>query len=376
MGDRDGLLAAALQIHEAGLDAAKWPAALNAMTSLLGGWCALLQVVDLPSRRCSGTHSFNMPASQLDDYTAHYAMVSPRLPYLQRQAPGALCWDYQFIDERSIGRHPFYMEFLMPWDMRYCLGGIVENARGRMAFAAVQRSSKQGHPTRAGIDLMAALMPHLRLAYDVNRRLDMQSDRQNGLEHLLDWLVDGVLMLAADGGVLYANGAAQEIMRRDNGIGLRGGALAFRSAGAAAKFDRALDAARRMLDIEATAPADTDFILEQQEPNLPLAVSLRPMPRQAGEAAVLMFICDPLNRGSAVTQVLRDAFGLTPAEGDLAAALCAGASADDYARARGLSRNTVYTHLQRLKYKTGCTRLAALIRKLNDAQPAMVRRRL
>ena len=57
----------------------------------------------------------------------------------------------------------------------------------------------------------------------------------------------------------------------------------------------------------------------------------------------------------------------------MAAALCAGVSPDDYARERRLSRNTVYTHLRRIKEKTGCTRLPELIRKLNDARTSAVR---
>jgi DNA-binding CsgD family transcriptional regulator len=58
----------------------------------------------------------------------------------------------------------------------------------------------------------------------------------------------------------------------------------------------------------------------------------------------------------------------TPDRDQASAALRAGLSADDPARRRGLSPNTVYTHIQRLKAKTGCARLAALIRRLEDAR--------
>ncbi len=40
----------------------------------------------------------------------------------------------------------------------------------------------------------------------------------------------------------------------------------------------------------------------------------------------------------------------------------------DYARTGGLSLNTVYTHLRRLREKTGCSRMPELIRRLNDLQ--------
>ena len=61
-------------------------------------------------------------------------------------------------------------------------------------------------------------------------------------------------------------------------------------------------------------------------------------------------------------------FGLTPTEAGLARAIQSGISFDRYARERAVSLNTVYTHLRRLKEKTGCKRLSELIRKLNDLQ--------
>jgi DNA-binding CsgD family transcriptional regulator len=65
--------------------------------------------------------------------------------------------------------------------------------------------------------------------------------------------------------------------------------------------------------------------------------------------------------------------GLSVAVGGFAAALLAGVSPADYARDCALSRNTVYTHLRRIKEKTHCARLPELIRKLGELQPAVRR---
>ena len=53
------------------------------------------------------------------------------------------------------------------------------------------------------------------------------------------------------------------------------------------------------------------------------------------------------------------------AETALALALQAGATSADYARAKRLSLNTVYTHLRRLREKTGSCRLHELIAKFD-----------
>jgi DNA-binding CsgD family transcriptional regulator len=69
--------------------------------------------------------------------------------------------------------------------------------------------------------------------------------------------------------------------------------------------------------------------------------------------------------------MLRELFNLTAAEAQLAQALAGGATASTYARERGLSANTIYTHLRRIKEKTGCSSLPQLVRKLNSAQVAI-----
>ena len=41
-------------------------------------------------------------------------------------------------------------------------------------------------------------------------------------------------------------------------------------------------------------------------------------------------------------------------------------SVPQYARENALSVNTIYTHLRRIREKTGCSRLPELIHKLNE----------
>jgi DNA-binding CsgD family transcriptional regulator len=83
-------------------------------------------------------------------------------------------------------------------------------------------------------------------------------------------------------------------------------------------------------------------------------------------AAAIVFVRDPLARNPAATDTLRELFGLTEAEAVLAQALQSGMTLFAYARRRALSLNTVYTHLRRLREKTGCSRMPELIHKLNE----------
>ena len=104
----------------------------------------------------------------------------------------------------------------------------------------------------------------------------------------------------------------------------------------------------------------------------PYLVSVRPLVPAAREsqsavrAEAIVFIRDPLQRGSATSPILREVFGLTEAETSVALALQSGVPLEMYARTHRVSLNTVYTHLRRVREKTRCHSVADLIRKLDE----------
>lgn len=373
MGHSDDVIATISHIHAAGLDARKWPQALSEIAKLGGGHGASLEMMERPSLHHRGMYSYGLPA--VEAYLEHYAPMCPRIPFAVRAPSGAILYDAQCIDDAAMNENPFYMEFLSQYDMRYYLGGVVANSSQELILAGVQISPKQGHPTPAKVKLMGLLLPHIQQATDVMRRLGTLADAQRAFERTLDRLVDGVLMLGADGSVLCANIAAQEILRSNDGIAIRRGAIEFLSGDAKLKFGAAFKAVGDLRDAKAAAVMNGDFLVERRSGAARYSVSVRPLlgrTRESGSAVALIFIRDPLVDSNAAAELFRDAFDLTPAEADVANGLRAGLSADAYARRRNVSRNTVYTHIRRIREKTGCTRMAELIRKLNDVQVSVV----
>ena len=100
-----------------------------------------------------------------------------------------------------------------------------------------------------------------------------------------------------------------------------------------------------------------------------MVVPLRPESRKldllAPTPRVLLFLnsldhVQACNSGS----LLRDLFGLTQAEVQLAHALAAGKDLDEIALARGCTRNTVRNQLKQVFSKTGTHRQAELVRLL------------
>ncbi len=260
MARSDRIIATISRIHAAGLAPSKWPEALSLVADLIGGNGASLEFLARHSLQPHAMHTHGLP--DVSDYVEHYAPMCPRLPFAARQPAGTICYDALCTDEAEMDTNPFYVELLAPLDMRYFVGAVIATSPKELVLSGIQLSARQGHPDAAKIKTMALFVPHIQQATDVMRRLGSLANLQHSFEDTLDWLADGVLKLAADGNVRYANLAAQEILRRKDGIAIRRGAVQFLSARANAKFNTALSAVARLRGADADGATSADFIAE------------------------------------------------------------------------------------------------------------------
>ena len=336
-GEND-LLATIEAVHAAGLDASLWPRALAAVAEIVGSGAASFEVFDKRAGRHREYYASGLPEVDVAAYLEHYIADNPRWLFMPRQRSGDVSWDYQFIDEAGMNRAPFYAELLARMDLRYFMSAVLVATPEDYACISVQRMSKEGHVQENEIGLMKRLLPHMRQAFDVAQRLKGAGEASKSLERALDWIVDGVAIVSDAGALVYANEALQIIARRNDIIRLRKGGVEFLAVDARAKFDAALDAVGRLRNGERHVPAPTDFAAPRASDAPPYLVLVRPLARVAQEddvaARAIVFIRDPLMRGGATDQILRELFGLTEAETNVALALQSGLSPDAYARAR------------------------------------------
>ncbi|HKY86014.1 MAG TPA: hypothetical protein VJL90_04560 [Pseudorhodoplanes sp.] len=370
MSKADDLLRTIEAIHAAGLDATRWPDALAAATSLIGGAGATFEVIDRLNHRPHDWYGWGIPEASEVAYLAEYFPLSPRPAMGFRLASGGICYDEMVLDKRALGRDPFYMEFLAQYGFRYFISVNVVQTAAEAAPFAIQRTPKQGHVGTREIELMRALTPHLQQAYDVSRRLKNAQSGTQALERAFDWLADGAMLVGADGAVAYVNIAMQEILRRNDGIRLVKRRLEFSDNAAKTRYTDALAAVACRDGAADSAGRDIAAIRAGNAP--PYLISVRPLhqgPANPDASRVaIVFVHDVQRRDSTSTHALRELFGLTQAEAALAHALQSGTTLSDYAESKRLSLNTVYTHLRRIKDKTGAARLPDLIRKLSEMQ--------
>ena len=198
----------------------------------------------------------------------------------------------------------------------------------------------------------------------------------------LDALAIGVIVVDADLRVRLSNAAAEAMAQGGLGLGFRlrreagrvpaatqlvvgeaaAAAALLRLVRSTAMAGEAGGALRLKVDAETSDRAAGCAMLVAPLPaRLPQA-PLQLSGRVPGQALILLReLADPVAPRAAL---LRDLFGLTPAEAEVARALATGASKGAVAGARGLRETTVRTQVRGVLAKTGAVNLRDLARIL------------
>lgn len=306
------------------------------------------------------------PASELR-YLTDYAKLNPRAGHCGRLKTGQTASDYDFMTDAIMDRDPYYSEFLVPQDLRCFAVGVLAHTESQQRVVVANRSVRQGPADAALISGLRRLMPALRDALDTTVRLSDALNATADMTAALDWLTDGVALIDRQGNIIHVNSALAAMLRADDGLRLAQNTL------------EPLDASARRLLASAMATVvqhgeGGSVLVPRPSGARPYLISLRPAtPGESGaptRAAAFVFVTDTAGARAPSPDVLAASFGLTEAETQLALALHAGISPLDHARARGISDNTVYTHLRRLKEKTGTHRIPELMARIDAVRAA------
>jgi DNA-binding CsgD family transcriptional regulator/PAS domain-containing protein len=366
MAKGNDLLQTIEAVHAAGLDETLWPRALMAVARQFNALGATLEDFDKRPFGLRYLQLGGLPPRAEIAYLDHYQHHNPRAAHAFRNLSQTVLVDYHFIDETGMDRNAYYSKYLKSLGLRYFMSGQLLNTRDNQAIVSIQRTRKQGHVGQDDIERLRILIPHVQQAYDVATRLRTSRGAARTLEQALGWLSDGVALLRSDGQIVYANVAFEAIAQRRDGLSIARGMIEFAAGEARSRFAAALGGT---VGGKAQSASPSDFFAQRSHDAPAYVVSLRPIAASrydTREAVAIVFVRDPLGPIAGAFLLLRDLLGLTEAEASLALALHSGDSVSGYAHERGISLNTVYTHLRRIKEKTGCNRLPQLIQKLND----------
>ncbi len=247
-------------------------------------------------------------------------------------------------------------------------------------FAAVATFRSRHYDPRH-LRLLQAAAPHIRHALHVHLRLDAHAAAAREGLAALDWLKAGIVLTDAQARVIFANAAAQGILRKSDGILVgRGGLLLAARPDETSRLralvksaaEAALRSGRQAGREEGRAAAGGSVRLSRPSDREPFDVLVTPL-RMAmlpdsfavhRHASAMLLIAD-LDEGVGIeAAALRQMYGLMAAEARLTLQLLVGRDLPTAATALGVSIHTAKTLLKRAFIRTGTNRQSELVGKI------------
>jgi DNA-binding CsgD family transcriptional regulator len=376
------ILALTEQIYDAAVGGTPWDSVGHGLAALVHARSASLMAGDVARGAVELLSHANIPEEAVAAYGTRYRHVDLWTARAARHATGPEARIYtsgHLVPEEEFLRSEFWNEFGRRYGLRYVLGTVLPLGAAGAMPVGLHRPA--GAPPFAEEEkrLLEAVLPHLRRALQLRHRLAAAEARAPGPEPglaALDGLSTGIVVLDAELGVTLANFAAEALAKRSAGF----------------RFSQTRSAAGRRTGFEPLRREERDGLLalvagaairgeaggamrlSAGPGKPPVAVLVTPLPaRLAGPSLTLagrvpgraLVMLRELGEAAAPRiGVLRDLFGLTAAEAEVARALAGGATKSSVALARGIAETTVRTQVRAVLTKTGAANLRDLERLL------------
>jgi DNA-binding CsgD family transcriptional regulator/PAS domain-containing protein len=321
-----------------------------------------------------------------DEYAVAYAAYYHRIDPYRRSAeqhfrdPGLprinAVVDDEIVPYSTLVKSEYYADFARPAGFRYLLGGLP----GADSFAPIgfSRDASSGPFSDADKRRLLTLLPHLQRALQLEKRLAI-ADRTHLASGALDALAIAVVLVDRTMRILHANAAASRLMDGSRcGLAMLGSGPC-PGVGDIRLLARHPDDQSTLVKLVADAASGGSggaFRLRttRDEPaqNAQLAVLVSPAlghlrshatDRYGVAPGAAMLVIRQLNRAwLPPPSLMSELYGLTKAEAEVALRFSGGATAEDVARHRQVSLDTVRTQVKTILRKTNAASLRDLER--------------
>ena len=363
--------------HEAALEPEAWHDALTRLGEMVGGSGVVVVTAydPLGGARLLKSIGYNpeywdrVQAEHGTPKTNRYINLMNSAPPGQVLQPRASMSLSEWLDD------PIYRKFLRPDGLADGLACPLFHAGDGFAAVATFRSR---HYDPRHLRLLQAAAPHIRHALHVHLRLDAHAAAAREGLAALDKLKAGILLTDAQARVIFANAAAQGILRKSDGILVgRGGLLLAARPDETSRLralvksaaEAALRSGRQAGREEGRAAAGGSVRLSRPSDREPFDVLVTPLwtamlPGSLAvhrHASVMLLVAD-LDEGVGIEPAaLCQMYGLTAAEARLTLQLLLGRDLPTAATALGISIHTAKTLLKRAFIRTGTNRQSELV---------------
>jgi DNA-binding CsgD family transcriptional regulator/PAS domain-containing protein len=376
MDRADAILEAVQRTYDAAASPQDWPGALEAITDTARGLRGFLVVENHASGGLDLCHMARHDPLHLSRFAA--AAEAGMLPSWMAGMPAGQALRASAMQKDSdYARSAFYNEVVRRNGCFYGAVAQVESTPSFRGYITICQAQGREDYSDADIAALQAIIPHLTQALRLRRHLGDADLRATQAEAVLDQLAVGVILADAGGRPVHFNRRAEALIARADGLFLEPSGIAAARPDETRRLRRAIalaatagTAAAGLDSATRAAAAGSRMLISRPSGRRPLVAAVIPFRTEAVErgggrvARAAIFLSDPDRADAPAATVLRDLFGLTPAEAEVAVEIGRGEGLQSVADRLSIAATTARTHLARIFDKTGTSRQAELVRLL------------
>ena len=345
-------------IYAAGAQPALWDKALIHLADITGSGDATMG--GQTSTRVQIQISARTDPEAIRRYAEYYHMHNPMQAATFLQPIGVPSLDSMIVDLEAFHATEFYNDWCVPQGF---LGGASVNLAALEGWRATIMVSGGKSYGAEELQILRTVAPHLCRAFQLNQVLHQTQALGLGAMAALEHVRKGAFVIDKLNVARPANGMAERILARGDGLWLRNGQLEGAGAGETRAINGAIASCLRGLPDGSGASVS----ISRGQDRSSLDLLCIPFPSTAWwpgfeQHVALVLVTDREAQLELKTQRLRQRFGLTQAEAALAWEIARSGGRKDAAAQRGVSVATVRSQLTSIFDKTGVRRQAELVR--------------
>lgn len=372
MSEIEALSSTVESLYDAAVDQDRWAHALEKATIFVKGTAANLFWQDAATNQAITFHSWGCDPVYEQLYFEKYAGLNPFFPALAFVEVGRAVAAEDLISHDEFRQTRFFKEWVEPQGLIDVIGVNLERTATSTAFFSIRRSKEDGIVDVAARQRCALIAPHIRRAVSIGKVVQNAKSAHGMLRAALEQVPAAVVFVAANGKIVFANQAAEDMLKSKQILITRRGVVGVVNQAADKHLRAALAAAARgdaALGLKGIDIPLTDAEGRHYLANVLSIVSEARRTPDAGEAVAALFIRGTTFATRTPLETAALHYGLTPSELRVLAAVLEAGTISDIADRLGVSKSTVKTHLNHLMAKTGTHRQTDLIRLMLSAGP-------
>lgn len=356
-------------IYDSSIEPRLWQSFVEIISEACGGAAAAAVVTLGEFGTTSHAVGHGLDPKLSDTLDRHLRIGLPWLRSPKLLGFGEFVLGSDYLPDEEVAETEFFREYMQPQQLApegpiiYTISASPGQAPFSLAMIYRRESCRPFSP--ADLELCDSLVPHLRRAYGIHRRLQGEREQRRALAEVVDRFPMGVLLTDASGRCVSVNASAKRILDMNDGMRLDEDMPTVDDQRQNERFQAAIASAAADA---ARAPGNEPRVIavERFSGAPPFTVAVVPL-LQAGDdvrgedAVAAVFIADP-EAGATSLPVLEALYGLTPAESSLVGQLVTGRSLDEIAERRGIRTSTARSYLKNAYRKTETSSQRDLVR--------------